>query len=211
MGLFNSQGAMRYASRCNSCHREYNSAHYRANKADYRVRTDAWHAERKELLARIVEELGGCATCPEDDASALDFHHLNPSEKDGLISEMIRAGRSTDFLVQEIRKCALLCSNCHRKVHAGKLSLLVQSLPHSASLIRTKSVARVRKVDFRIPPPRRIAPKHGATAYRAGCRCQECRRAHASATCEYRKRHGRKGSPRLAVAQSSQNPGEQPK
>lgn len=62
------------------------------------------------LVNRIPEEI-----------VALDFHHLNPSEKDLEVSLLTRY--STKRVKDEIRKCVVLCANCHRKLHAGIISL----------------------------------------------------------------------------------------
>ena len=32
-------------------------------------------------------------------------------------------GRSREWLLEEIKKCVCLCSNCHRKIHAGIINL----------------------------------------------------------------------------------------
>ena len=47
---------------------------------------------------------------------ALDFHHLNEKEKEFTIRNKIKAWSK---LVEELRKCVLLCSNCHREVHGN--------------------------------------------------------------------------------------------
>lgn len=45
---------------------------------------------------------------------ALEFHHINPEEKDFTISndhfKLIEA-------IEESKKCILICSNCHRELH----------------------------------------------------------------------------------------------
>lgn len=47
---------------------------------------------------------------------ALEFHHRDPKEKDFTISS--RAHLTFDERVkQELDKCDLLCSNCHRERH----------------------------------------------------------------------------------------------
>lgn len=63
-----------------------------------------------------------CKVCFESDDSCLDLHHLDPSKKDGNISQFCR-NRPFKSILQEINKCVVLCSNCHRKFHAGKINL----------------------------------------------------------------------------------------
>ena len=45
-----------------------------------------------------------------------DFHHLDPSQKDTKVSQLIHL--SSDRLEVEIKKCIMLCANCHRIVHS---------------------------------------------------------------------------------------------
>lgn len=46
----------------------------------------------------------------------MDFHHLNPTEKDFNISDRMT---SFEAIRPELDKCVLLCSCCHREVHDG--------------------------------------------------------------------------------------------
>jgi len=72
---------------------------------------------RLELKERAIAYLGGhCVLCGYDKCpSAFDFHHLDPVEKDFVIS----AKTSWETIEPELKKCVLLCANCHREVHAG--------------------------------------------------------------------------------------------
>lgn len=45
---------------------------------------------------------------------ALEFHHLDPTEKEFEISDR----RSWEALTAELDKCILLCANCHREYHS---------------------------------------------------------------------------------------------
>lgn len=76
---------------------------------------------RKNLKKRMVEAFGNaCGICGYSKENyALDFHHLNPKEKDFTFSRIRANPKSWDKIVIELRKCVLLCSNCHREVHAG--------------------------------------------------------------------------------------------
>ncbi len=62
----------------------------------------------------------GCHFCQENDPCCLDFHHTSDN-KERNVAHM-KTG-SLKSLLREIAKCVVLCSNCHRKLHAGKLSI----------------------------------------------------------------------------------------
>jgi len=52
------------------------------------------------------------------------MHHLDSSEKDFGISSRGYT-RSWKRVQEELKKCVLLCANCHREVHVG-LQLFVE-------------------------------------------------------------------------------------
>lgn len=56
-----------------------------------------------------------CQKCNCDKFYLLDFHHIDPQQKDYTIASNPNAKKET--LLQEIEKCVLLCSNCHREFH----------------------------------------------------------------------------------------------
>lgn len=76
---------------------------------------------RKKLA--LVEYKGGqCERCGYSKCiHALEFHHLNPSEKDFNISS---SSKSVEELKKEADKCQLLCANCHREVHQEMIEYL---------------------------------------------------------------------------------------
>jgi 5-methylcytosine-specific restriction endonuclease McrA len=74
-------------------------------------------SKRQRLKRIAIEEMGGeCVLCGYHRCdAALHFHHLNPHEKDYNISE-----KSNWYDIEkELKKCVLLCSNCHRETHSG--------------------------------------------------------------------------------------------
>lgn len=69
---------------------------------------------------------GGCAECGYNRCdAALELHHLDPTEKEGGLGQMMSNPTSWEKLVQEMRKCVMLCSCCHKEVHAGALETKV--------------------------------------------------------------------------------------
>ena len=73
---------------------------------------------KRDYLDTIKRE-AGCFYCNENEPCCLSFHHRNPSQKVFGVANFI--GRTIEELDTEIAKCAVLCENCHRKVHAGLL------------------------------------------------------------------------------------------
>lgn len=59
---------------------------------------------------------GGCLHCGEKDPRCLDFHHRNPADKYFNVSAAHKLQCEADEITDEVRKCDVLCSNCHRKV-----------------------------------------------------------------------------------------------
>lgn len=83
-------------------------------------RTNLLRKKHKQIL---VDMLGGCCElCGYKKClSALEFHHLNPNEKEFTLSDC-KVFR-IEFLKKEASKCKLLCSNCHREVHENNIDL----------------------------------------------------------------------------------------
>jgi len=77
-------------------------------------------AERKQKIAVWFLEFKKdlkCETCNETHPACLDFHHVNSKDKEFAVSKMVGDGASLEKIVKEIKKCKILCANCHRKLH----------------------------------------------------------------------------------------------
>lgn len=65
-----------------------------------------------------------CADCSiAHHSSAMDFDHLEASNKIIKISHMLNRNQST--ILAEMSKCELVCSNCHRKRHYANTTRVV--------------------------------------------------------------------------------------
>lgn len=62
-----------------------------------------------------MEENPFCEICLENHPACLEFHHVNPIEKEYSISAI--AGKTMKTILKEVGKCKILCANCHRKLH----------------------------------------------------------------------------------------------
>jgi transposase len=108
------------------CPRHGEVAHVRGSRGYFRCRTcrvEAVVRRRRKVKHLLVEEAGGrCRLCGYDRCvAALEFHHLDPDAKEFGVSQ--RGAHGIERLRAEVRKCVLLCSNCHAEVEAGFVKL----------------------------------------------------------------------------------------
>ena len=73
--------------------------------------------KRRAIKKALVLYKGGkCEICGYNKCMrALEFHHLNPNEKDFTLSRYLT--REFSDLKKEVDKCILVCSNCHAEIH----------------------------------------------------------------------------------------------
>jgi hypothetical protein len=79
---------------------------------------DAVAKRRKKIREKAIIFAGGkCIRCGYNKyPEVLEFHHKDPLKKDFNIS-MKGHCRSWGRVKEEIKKCILLCANCHRELH----------------------------------------------------------------------------------------------
>lgn len=94
---------------------------------DYRERNRARTNElmtvrRSKLKRKCLYFLGGplCPCCgfSSEIPSQFDFHHKDPSKKDHSIGNMISNNWKFEDIEKELRKCLILCRNCHSAFHS---------------------------------------------------------------------------------------------
>lgn len=76
--------------------------------------------ERKRLFKqKCINYLGGkCNICGYNKCiSALDFHHIDRNDKEFQIGQ-VKTTTLSQTVKNELDKCMLLCSNCHRELHS---------------------------------------------------------------------------------------------
>lgn len=75
-----------------------------------------WRHSTKQML---VDALGGkCNKCGYNKAlCSLHFHHLDPTTKLYNIADLLSKPKATDIIVQEAKKCIVLCAICHVEYH----------------------------------------------------------------------------------------------
>jgi len=89
-----------------------------------RCRAAAVAKRRRTVKRQLVHEAGGaCVLCGYSRwLGALQFHHVEPGTKEFHISHRGNS-RSIAKSRAEMRKCVLLCANCHAEVEGGFATL----------------------------------------------------------------------------------------
>lgn len=110
---------------CKTC---MNDSYNRSRNKKPKHYNEVKRRRREKLIAAYDAWLHTqqCITCGEDDIDFFDLHHLDPKQKDVNIGD-VKNSWAWGRLQTELDKCAVLCCKCHRKVHAGKLTLLTLS------------------------------------------------------------------------------------
>lgn len=125
--------------------RKYSKEYYQRNKEAYKGYKDKWTSENKNQVAEAkkkyrienrtkineymkkrrkrskdklftIKKNSKCVRCGFDDARALQFHHINPSDKLFAIGACY-TDYKWDTIQKEIDKCEVLCANCHSIEH----------------------------------------------------------------------------------------------
>ena len=87
---------------------------YKNNKNGIKTRKELRRKENRLFYFKEKLKLK-CSKCGENHIACLEFHHLDPSKKESNISSLIKF--SYQRIQKEMKKCIVLCSNCHRKEH----------------------------------------------------------------------------------------------
>ena len=101
---------------------------------------------RDKIKQMAVEYKGGkCERCEYNNClSAMDFHHLDPNEKDfGLAKN--RLTRSWEAVKAELDKCILVCCRCHRELHDEQRSV-AKEIKHKKELVSAPKEKKLKEI-----------------------------------------------------------------
>lgn len=91
-----------YRSSCKVCHMEETGTHHSKTQ------------KKRRAFVNKFKTKCGCKKCGYNEHPvALHFNHINPANKIISISHMISQAKPWSMIKEEIRKCEVLCANCH--------------------------------------------------------------------------------------------------
>lgn len=101
-------------------------------KSCYKIRISKWYSENRSRRQQVanernksrklqaIEYFGNkCFDCNTSyPPYVYQFHHLDPTQKD--VNPSVAMTRDSDKMWKELKKCVMLCANCHMIRHFGK-------------------------------------------------------------------------------------------
>lgn len=117
-GKHNTRGIEIVGKACRECKKDIGrKRHNICSMCDFRLRSE----KRNQKLYDLVGT--ACWNCGYDKGYAarrvLEFHHVDPAEKSFNLSTREVAMFRWEKILQEARKCVLLCCLCHREEQIG--------------------------------------------------------------------------------------------
>ena len=99
---------------------QFSKAYQRHQNRKKYTKTDRIFAQRWAFKIRAVKFAGGkCEKCGNKNIFQLEFHHHKKDKESG-VSILIHNNGGWDNIQREVKKCHLLCCNCHGEEHVNK-------------------------------------------------------------------------------------------
>lgn len=95
--------------------REYSKKHYEENKTEI-IETSRINKNKARAAWQEYKKSLSCESCGQNHPATLDFHHIVIEESNRKVNVLTTKGQYAAAR-EEIKKCMVLCANCHRIHH----------------------------------------------------------------------------------------------
>lgn len=100
---------------CKECRRNRNLNNFYKASPKWKETHRKTKEEKKNKIIKLKENSTGCLKCTEKRYYLLDYHHIDPNTKLFQIGQ--GESKGWEAVENEIKKCILLCKNCHSEFH----------------------------------------------------------------------------------------------
>lgn len=100
---------------CRSASNKESYLRYRHSKL-YKETSENRKQSIRDWFANYKKSLS-CELCGENHPACLQFHHKDRNDKTIEVSQAVLRKWSIESIEKEIKKCQVLCANCHFKLH----------------------------------------------------------------------------------------------
>lgn len=113
----------KHQARCRVCENAVSKNHYLSNKDYYGLKRDKNRNKYRDVN-RNLKETAPCSDCGKYyPYFVMDWDHREGEDKISEVSRLLQQGTINKMLL-EVKKCDLVCSNCHRMRTFNRLELL---------------------------------------------------------------------------------------
>lgn len=98
------------------------------NEAGLQLNQTQSEGRSGEDYYNTIKSLSSCKNCGEDRSPILTFHHRNQDSKNFPLARDNQ--RSPESLYNEMKKCIILCKNCHGLHHSDEYEFNANKLPN---------------------------------------------------------------------------------
>lgn len=98
---------------CKECYSKYEKERYQQGDKIRKEKNKKDTIQKRRNFIWDILQKSQCAVCKNSDPIVLEFDHLDPNNKEYDIASMFYL--SEKKIIEEIKKCQILCANCHRK------------------------------------------------------------------------------------------------
>lgn len=99
-----------YSPHCKACNNQYRKKNQHKNQYSFQTKRIE---DNRFLLSQYLQN-HPCVDCREGDIVVLEFDHVRGNKRFG-ISYMVSHGYRWETILEEIAKCDVVCSNCHKR------------------------------------------------------------------------------------------------
>ncbi len=108
-----------YQHRCKECRTIHFKEDYIKNREVYLAKNNKRRQDWRDFIRSLKLK---CEQCEEDHPWCLEFHHKDKNKKEisivSITGSQVFSEKWKKIVLEEIKKCSVLCANCHRKEHS---------------------------------------------------------------------------------------------
>jgi len=93
----------------------YAKTYYANNKASIIAASKVSAKKYKDQWREFKDSLS-CLKCGQNHPATFDFHHVDRATKEYSVNALVK-NRAFKKAIEEVKKCVVLCANCHRIHH----------------------------------------------------------------------------------------------
>ena len=106
-----------HKGRCKDCLNEWKRGYIKGKGRTKHIQNTIKSRQSKSDYVNSIKA-NGCSICGYNKClRALTFHHLDPLIKIDSISNLLSKSAPRQRIDEEIKKCILVCANCHTEIH----------------------------------------------------------------------------------------------